>query len=127
MLWTMDAVAPRLRHVGGSLRVDSASVFDAPKLQTVGRHFEMSDLTRRVSVPMLESVGGNFGADGAEFIVAHRLKRVGAVIDTRNARDFYQPDLIFDEVWLIHPEAVGRWHMRQAVRRVLREQPSIEI
>lgn len=127
MYWTKVARAPRLRSVGGSLYAHVASVFEAPRLQFVGGHFEVSDLTRRVAVPELEHVGGNFLAEGAEYLAAHRLRKVGFVLDTRSARDFHRTDLKFGVTWLIHPEAVERRRMRQAVRKLLREQTSMEI
>ena len=127
MYWTLVAIAPRLRTVGGSLYAHTASVFEAPKLQSVGHHLVVSDLTKRVSVPMLESIGGDFLAEGAEIIRAYRLKRVGSAIDTRKAKDFYLPNLNFGEAWLVHPDAVIRWKVRQAARRLLTNQPSIEI
>ena len=127
MRWTFDAKAPQLRSVGGSLDVHVASVFDAPNLRSVGGHFNMSRLTRKVSVPMLETIGGRFQAKAAEVIVAHHLIRVGGSIDTSNAREFYRPHLEFGEEWEMHWEAKIHWERRQAVKRLLRDTPDLEI
>lgn len=127
MRWTFEATAPQLRSVGGSLDVHVASCFDAPNLRFVGGHFNMSRLTRKVCVPLLETVGGRFQAKVAEVIVAFRLNHVGGSIDTSSAAKFYRPDLECNVSWDIHPGAKKSWEIRHAIKRALRNQPTLEI
>lgn len=127
MRWTFEATAPQLRTVGGSLDLHVSSVFDAPNLRSVGGHLNMSRLTKKVCIPMLETIGGRFQAEAAEVIVAYHLNRIGGSINTRSAAEFYRSDLECNMSWDIHPKAKKTWETRQAIKRVFRNQPILEI
>lgn len=115
LLWTPDAVLPRLSHAGGSVVPHLCERFEAPVLVTVGGDLSCGDHAKEVLVPRLESVGGDFSAARAAIISANCLRTVGGSIHSQSAKQFFRSDVVIGGTWFANPEARTRHRAIQAI------------
>jgi hypothetical protein len=125
--WSGDLYLLKLRQVGGSLDIAGPEKLIAPALQWVCYDVILSYTTTVFCANMLEEVGGSLEAGSATVFHAAALRSVGDSLNTEAAPDFYRPD--FEELaqWEMHPDAKSRWERREAVKRAMRSQQSMDI